>query len=136
MVDNYTSAPLNTIKSIVASTWPEFIAEIKRTVKEGKQQPHRLLYQDSFFKCLLVDGKNAGFAEALDQITGEEAEVLKCLDMLLESANVKTVPVEQNTLTQTPEMYAKTEVEKSDSGVDVSLVKSKPSSRKRSKKDV
>lgn len=133
---SYTSAPLSTVKSIVASTWPEFIAEIKRSVKEGKQQPHRLMYQDSFFKCLLVDGKNTGFAEALDKITGEEVEVLKCIDMLLESANVKTVPQEQNTLMQTPEMYVKTEVKTNDSGVDVALVKSKPSSRKRSKKDV
>lgn len=133
---SYTAVPLSTVKSIVASTWPEFIAEIKRTVKEGKQQPHRLLYQDSFFKCLLVDGKNEGFAEALDSITGEEVEVLKCLDMLLESANVKPNEVKQNTSTQTPEMYVKTEVKTNDSDVEVVVLKPRTTPRKRSKKDV
>lgn len=83
-------------KSIVSSTWIEFVKELQSTAKDGKQVVQRLEYQHSFFKAVLVQGYCPPFVSALDELTGAEVNCIECVDNLLKAANVKTeaVPVE------------------------------------------
>lgn len=115
-------------KSIVSSTWAEFVKELQSTAKEEKQVVQRLEYQHSFFKAVLVQGCCPSFVSALDELTGAEVNVLECIDNLLKAANVKTegVPVEVEEVTEQPV------VPKQD--IDVTIVKPKTTRKRKTNK--
>lgn len=124
-------------KSIVSSTWNEFVKELQSTAKEGKQIVQRLEYQHSFFKAVLVQGYCPSFVSALDELTGAEVNCIECIDNLLKAANVKSVDVDKAAQEgqKTFERFVETgSVLETKQDVDVAIVKPKATRTKRNRK--
>lgn len=126
-------------KSIVSSTWVEFVKELQSTAKEGKQIVQRLEYQHSFFKAVLVQGYCPSFVSALSELTGAEVDCLECIDNLLKAVNVKA-EVKQNVLWAEDNVVPPTTVEslqdkpETKQDIDVEIVKPKTTRKRKTNK--